>query len=140
MKYFLKFHHGIAFLVISFLIVEMIYLLWCRYYGTQIKGELFFKIILNGTIVTMLFQILIGLFLMNFYFFSFKNEINIIKILKQEKIRLKLIEHPIMMMIGFFIFVLFYNKFFQKKQITNTVLFLFFLSVLTIMIRFPFKI
>ncbi|ACY40418.1 hypothetical protein BLBBGE_410 [Blattabacterium sp. (Blattella germanica) str. Bge] len=126
MKYFLKFHHGIAFLVISFLIVEMIYLLWCRYYGTQIKGELFFKIILNGTIVTMLFQILIGLFLMNFYFFSFKNEINIIKILKQEKIRLKLIEHPIMMMIGFFIFVLFTINFFKKNKLLTRFYFYFF--------------
>ncbi|WP_185853539.1 hypothetical protein [Blattabacterium cuenoti] len=78
---------------------------------------------------------------MNYYFFSLsKNGINIIQILKQEKTRLKFIEHPIMMITGFLIFIFFYKKLYQKGQITNTILFLFFLSVLTIMIRFPFNI
>ncbi|WP_185859517.1 hypothetical protein [Blattabacterium cuenoti] len=139
MKYFLKLHHYIAFLVIAFLIMVMIYLLWSRFYGIQMNaGTIFFRIILNVTVLIILFQVFIGLLLMNSYFFSLsKNEI--IQILKQEKTRFKFIEHPIMMMIGFFIFIFFYKKLYQKGQITNTILFLFFLSVLTIMIRFPFN-
>ncbi|WP_185872417.1 hypothetical protein [Blattabacterium cuenoti] len=76
---------------------------------------------------------------MNYYFF-YKNEIGIIKILKQKKMRLKFIEHPIMMIIGCSIFIFFYKEFYKKEKITNTVLFLFFLSILTIISRLPFNI
>ncbi|WP_185867346.1 hypothetical protein [Blattabacterium cuenoti] len=79
--------------------------------------------------------------LFNFIFLS-KNGVDIVEIFKQKKIRFKLIEHPIMMIIGFFIFILLYKKLYKNQpyqKITRTVLFLFFLSVLTFMIRFPFN-
>ncbi|WP_185866214.1 hypothetical protein [Blattabacterium cuenoti] len=140
MKYFLKFHHYTAFLVLTFLVMLMIHLLWRKCYGLKVnEGTFFFKIILNGTVFTMIIQIFIGLLLINSYFFSLYKNNGMIQILKQEKNRFKFIEHPIMMMIGFLIFIFFYNKLYQKGKITNTILFLFFLSVLTIMIRFPFN-
>ncbi len=81
---------------------------------------------------------------MFFHFFSlFKNGIEFVEIFKQKKIRFKLIEHPIMMILGSFIFILFHkelsNKNNQYQKITHTILLLFFLSVLAFIIRFPFN-
>ncbi len=104
--------------------------------------DFFFRIVLNFTAFIILIQIFIGLLLMFLHFFSlFKNEVEFVEIFKQKKIRFKLIEHPIMMILGFLFFILFYKELYknQHQKITYKVLFLFFLSVLAFIIRFPFN-
>jgi|GEM_PF-3925954 hypothetical protein len=110
----------------------MIYILWKRKYSRILK------IVLNFTEFIIIIQVFIGLFLMFIHFFSL-NKIDIVEILKQKKIRFKLIEHPIMMTIGFFTFILFCKELHKNKKITHTVLFLFLLSLLSFIFRFPFN-
>ncbi|WP_185861473.1 hypothetical protein [Blattabacterium cuenoti] len=114
----------------------MIYILCSKRYS-KIKIGFFFQVMLNLTVLIILVQILIGFMLI--FFHLYKNKIGIFEIFKQKKIRFKLIEHPITMIVGFLIFILFYQKLYQNHQITHTVLFLFFLSVLFFLIRFPFN-
>ncbi|WP_238784418.1 hypothetical protein [Blattabacterium cuenoti] len=138
-EFFLKFHHYIAFLVLIFLIFEMIHILWLINYNIQIK--FFFKVILDITVVTIFIQIFFGFLLMIFNcFYLYENRIDFIQILKQREIRSKIIEHPIIMILGSSMFIFFYKKLDKEKKITNTVFFYFLLSVLTIITRFPLKI
>lgn len=131
-EYFFKFHFYIAFLVILFFIIGSIYMLYIK-----IKGISFFldKILFFFMAIIMSVQIFIGFLLMSSFFLK---NISVLEILEQKNKRYKLLEHPIMMMIGFFLFILFYIEFNKKGKITNKAIFLFFLSLFIIFIRFPF--
>ncbi|WP_238785240.1 hypothetical protein [Blattabacterium cuenoti] len=127
----MKFHFYIAFLVILFFIIGSIYILYVK-----IKGNSFFldKIFFFMAII-MSVQIFIGFLLISSFFLK---NISVLEILKQKNQRYQLIEHPIMMMIGFFLFILSYIEFKKKGKITKKSAWLFFLSLFIIFIRFPF--
>ncbi|WP_148213671.1 hypothetical protein [Blattabacterium sp. (Periplaneta americana)] len=103
----------------------------------KIKGVSFFldKILFFFMAIIMSVQIFIGFLLMSSFFLK---NISVLEILEQKNKRYKLLEHPIMMMIGFFLFILSYIEFNKKGKITNKAIFLFFLSLFIIFIRFPF--
>ncbi|WP_185860097.1 hypothetical protein [Blattabacterium cuenoti] len=128
-----QFHFYIAFFVILFFIIGSIYVLYVK-----IKGTSFFldKILFFFMAIIMSVQVIIGFLLMSSFFLM--NNISVIEILEQKNKRYQLIEHPIMMIISFFLFILSYIEFNKKGKITNKAAFLFFLSLLTIFIRLPF--
>ncbi|WP_185850008.1 hypothetical protein [Blattabacterium cuenoti] len=132
-EFLLKFHFYIAFLLILFFIIGSIYVFYVK-----IKGTSFFldKILFFFMAIIMSVQVIIGFLLMSS--FLLKNNISVIEILKQKNKRYQLIEHPIMMIIGFFLFILSYIEFNKKGKITNKAAFLFILSLFAIFIRFPF--
>lgn len=85
--------------------------------------------------IIMSVQIFIGFLLMSSFFLK---NISVLEILEQKNKRYQFLEHPIMMMIGFFLFILSYIEFKKKGKITNKTVFLFILSLFIIFIRFPF--